>query len=76
VLVSVRRILDSNHTCTTMHKARLPLRTTLARSRTQQLRVFVTVRGYAQDVVRDPMTGELTSLPDIDVRVSGDLSAS
>lgn len=24
------------------------------------------VRGYAQDVVRDPMTGELTSLPDID----------
>ena len=52
-----------------MHKARLPLRTTLARPRTQHLCVFVAVRGYAQDVVRDSMTGELTSLQDIDVRV-------
>lgn len=25
------------------------------------------VRCYAQDVVRDPMTGELSTLPDIDV---------
>ena len=53
-----------------MYKAQLPiLRTMLARPRTRQLRVLVAVRGYAQDVVRDPMTGELTSLPDIDVRV-------
>lgn len=27
------------------------------------------VRCYAQDVVRDPMTGELSTLPDIDVRL-------
>ena len=33
------------------------------------------VRGYAQDVVRDPMTGELTSLPDIDVRLQEALRA-
>jgi len=59
-----------------MYKAQLPLRTMLARPRTRQLRVLVTVRGYAQDVVRDPMTGELTSLPDIDVRVSSYPSAS
>jgi hypothetical protein len=50
-----------------MHKAQLPLRTTLARLRTQPFRVLVAVRGYAQNVVQDPMTGELTSLPDIDV---------
>lgn len=47
----------------------------LARPRTQ-LRVLVAVRGYAQDVVRDPMTGERTSLPDIDVRISSYLTAS
>lgn len=58
-----------------MHKARLPLPTTFARPRAHQLRGFVAVRGYAQDVVRDPMTGELTSLPDIDVRVSSRPSA-
>lgn len=52
-----------------MHKARLPLRTTLARPRTQRLCVVVAVRGYAQDVVRDSMTGGLTSSLDIDVRV-------
>lgn len=58
-----------------MHKTQLPLRTMLARPRTQ-LRVLVAVRGYAQDVVRDPRTGKLTSLPDIDVRISSYLTAS
>ena len=52
-----------------MHNARLPLRTTLTRPRTQQLGVFVAVRGYAQDAVRDSMMGGPTSLLDIDVRV-------
>lgn len=58
-----------------MYKAQLPLRAVLARPRIRQLRVLVAVRGYAQDVVQDPMTGELTSLPDIDVRVSSYPSA-